>query len=224
MLTYLRLFLGFVNPFLNISTGSIIDQIHKLQFWILDIFIALSSALHWRWGSFSAFLLVGEEALFFLSRAQDINSFQGLPQKKLVQCKLLHFSVLLNKSDQVSATERRNLFSLFPAFCETQEDLTEILTVKRNAEGICFGVGLSQQMQKPHQIGEFHVIISLGAWSPTARDNGTWHLVTITLSSADELLLLNWDVASHVCHCQWPVSSLKLECFMSCQTQSTQNV
>lgn len=157
-------------------------------------------------------------------RAQDINTFQGLPPKKSLQSKLLHFSALSNKSDQVSATERRNSFSLFSAFCETQEDLIEILSVKRNAEGICFGVSLSQQMQKPHCIGEFHVIISLGAWSPTAGDNGTWHLVTITLSSNDELLLLNWDVASHVCHCQWPVSCLKSECFMSCQMQSAQNV
>lgn len=111
--------------------------------------------------------------LFFLSRAQDINSFQDLLQKKLMQCKLLHFSSLLNKGDQVSASERRNLFSLFSAFCETQEDSIEILTVKRNAEGICFGVSSSQQMQKPHCIGEFHVIISLGAWSPTDGDNGT---------------------------------------------------
>lgn len=109
------------------------------------------------------------EVVFFLSRSQDINSFQGLPQQKLVQCKLLHFSALLNKRDRVSATERRNLFSLFSA----REDLIEILSVKRNAEEICFGVSSSQQMQKPHCIEEFHVIISLGVWSSTARDNGT---------------------------------------------------
>lgn len=154
----------------------------------------------------------------------DTNALQHLPQKKPMQWNLLCFSALLNKSDQVSATERINFFSLFTAFCETQENTIEILTVKRNAEGIFFGVRSSQQMEKPHCVGEFHVIISLGALCPTARDNGTWHLVTITLSSDDELLLLNWDVASRVCHCQWPVSCLKLECFMSCQMQSTQNI
>lgn len=83
------------------------------------------------------------------------------------------------------------MFSLFAAFCETQENTIEILTVKRNVEGIFFGVSSSQQMEKKHCVGEFHVIISLGMWCPTARDNGTWHLVTITLSSDDELLLLN---------------------------------